>query len=45
MSDKLAQIAKLRSEIERGKSRISNAGTLMLDKDTDANEYREIKDE
>ncbi len=44
-TDKLEQIAKLRSEIEKAKGRITNARKLMLDKEIDANEYREIKDE
>ncbi len=42
---KLSQIGKLRLEIDKAKSRISNARRLMLDKEIDANEYREIKEE
>lgn len=44
-TDKLEQIAKLRLEIEKAKGRITNARRLMLDKEIDATEYREIKDE
>lgn len=44
-TDKLEQVAKLRSEIEKAKSRIANARRLMLDKEIDAKEYREIKNE
>lgn len=44
-TDKLEQIAKLRLEIEKAKSRISQARKLMLDKEIDANEYREIKED
>jgi site-specific DNA recombinase len=44
-TDKLEQVAKLRSEIEKAKGRITNARKLMLDKEIDANEYREIKEE
>lgn len=44
-TDKLEQTVKLRLEIEKSKSRITNARRLMLDKEIDASEYREIKDE
>ena len=44
-TDKLEKVANLRSEIEKAKSRIANARKLMLDKEIDANEYREIKEE
>lgn len=44
-SDKQGQKAKLGAEIEKAKSRITNARRLMLDKEIEANEYREIKDE
>ncbi len=44
-TDKLEHIAKLRLEIEKAKGRVANARRLMLDKEIDATEYREIKDE
>lgn len=44
-TDKLEQVAKLRSEIEKAKNRITSARRLMLDKEIDAAEYREIKEE
>ncbi len=44
-TDKLEQVAKLRLEIEKAKGRITSARRLMLDKEIDSAEYREIKNE
>lgn len=44
-TDKQNQKGKLLAEIEKAKGRIANARRLMLDKEIEANEYREIKDE
>ena len=44
-SDKQDQKEKLQSEIEKAKSRIANARRLMLDKEIEATEYKEIKTE
>lgn len=44
-SDKLQQKARLGEEIEKAKARITNARRLMLDKEIDAAEYKEIKTE
>jgi site-specific DNA recombinase len=44
-TNKIAQKEKLVVEIEKAKSRIANARRLMLDKEIDASEYKEIKNE
>lgn len=44
-TNKIEQKEKLSVEIERAKSRIANARKLMLDKEIDASEYKEIKNE
>ena len=44
-TNKTDQKEKLLVEIEKSKSRITNARRLMLDKEIDASEYREIKNE
>jgi site-specific DNA recombinase len=44
-TNKMEQKEKLIAEIERAKSRIANARRLMLDKEIDASEYKEIKGE
>ena len=44
-SDKVQQTQKLQIDIEKAKSRIASARRLMLDKEIDASEYREIKEE
>ena len=41
-SDKQDQKIKLAAEIEKAKARIANARSLMLDKEIDATEYKEI---
>ena len=42
-SDKVQQKEKVGQEIEKAKGRITNARRLMLDKEIDATEYKEIK--
>jgi site-specific DNA recombinase len=44
-SDKVQQKEKLGQEIEKAKGRVTHARRLMLDKDIDATEYKEIKSE
>jgi site-specific DNA recombinase len=44
-SDKVQQKEKLGQEIEKAKGRITSARRLMLDKEIDATEYKEIKAE
>jgi site-specific DNA recombinase len=43
--NKLEKIARLRSDVDKAKGRITTARRLMLDKEIDSNEYREIKEE
>lgn len=38
-------LAPLKAELEKSRERLGNARQLMLDKDIDAQEYREVKEE